>query len=190
MKKAIILHGTQGSPDGNWFRWLEERLKAKHVEVWLPHLPHAEQPSLAEWFEFVSSGCPFIPDEDTIVIGHSSGAALTLVVAGKMRVGAIVAVSPFVPMSSMYSGTEWEANARLFDVDFDWDAIKTNAAKRLVVCSDDDPYSPMSVFHYISEQINAETQLISEQGHFNLEKSATYREFPALVNLLEERNIL
>ena len=190
MKKAIILHGTEGSPEGNWFRWLEAKLKAKGVEVWLPALPKAERPSLREWRDFVEANCPFPIDDDTVVIGHSSGAALSLVLSGRMKLGALVAVSPFVPFEKSYSGTKWDANSRLFDVDFNWSAIKTNSSKRLVICSDDDPYIPANVFRYISEQIDAETVLVPEQGHFNLEKSEIYHEFPLLLSLLMERGIV
>jgi uncharacterized protein len=59
MKNAIILHGTLGSPEGNWFRWLETRLKEQGMQVWLPALPQADQPSLAEWSQYVHQNAPF-----------------------------------------------------------------------------------------------------------------------------------
>lgn len=46
MKTAIILHGTLGSPDSNWFQWLKNELEQRGLTVWLPQLPQAEQPSL------------------------------------------------------------------------------------------------------------------------------------------------
>lgn len=190
MKKAIILHGTEGTPEGNWFRWLEKKLKAKEIEVWLPYLPHAAQPLLSEWLEFVTSSCPFSIDEDTMIVGHSSGATLALALASQMKIGALVAVSPFVPVGESYAGLDWNANAKLFDVKFNWNAIKANTAKRLIVCSDDDPYIPTKVFHYISEQIDAEIIEVPEQGHFNLEKSEKYQKFPLLLGLLMERGLV
>ncbi len=192
MKRVVILHGTEGSPGGNWFRWLEGKLRAKGLEVWLPQLPHAEQPSLREWLNFVTTNCPFSLDEETAVIGHSSGATLSLALASesKARLGAIVAVSPFVPTQETYAGTAWEANARLFDVEFDWDSIKANAVKRLIVCSDNDPYIPTDVFRHIATQAGAEEVLISGQGHFNSEISSQYTEFPLLFSLLMEHGIV
>jgi hypothetical protein len=41
MKNAIILHGTDNTPEGNWFRWLEKELERRDYKVWLPQLPDA-----------------------------------------------------------------------------------------------------------------------------------------------------
>lgn len=190
MKKAIVLHGTQGSPEGNWFRWLEAELQKKGFEVWLPQLPHAEQPSLSVWLGFVSTNCPFTLDEGVLVIGHSSGATLALALGAHNKAGAVVAVSPFVPTEDSYPGTEWEANAHLFDIDFDWGALKRNVSKRLILCSDDDPYIPLKVFMYIADHSETELVVIPNQGHYNLEHSENYREFPLLVELLTSRDMV
>ncbi len=81
MKTAIILHGTLGSPGGNWFQWLKNELEEKGLNVWLPQLPQAEQPSLRKWQRFVKEECPFAINEQTVIVGHSSGAILALVLA-------------------------------------------------------------------------------------------------------------
>jgi predicted alpha/beta hydrolase family esterase len=138
-KNAIILHGTLGSSEGNWFQWLKTEIAKKGLEVWLPTLPHAEQPSLREWSEYVQQNCPFPINSDTLVIGHSSGAILSLILAqqNELPIGAVVAVSVFHDNS-----LRWEPNNRLFDVNFDWRAISQNTKQLLFVHSDDDPYVP------------------------------------------------
>jgi len=73
MKTATILHGTLGSPGGNWFKWLKKELEANGIEVGLPQLPHAEQPSLYEWVDFVEKDYPFAVNDQTLIVGHSSG---------------------------------------------------------------------------------------------------------------------
>lgn len=191
LKKVVILHGTAGSPDGNWFRWLETELQAKGLTVWLPKLPHAEQPSLQEELTFVKSKAPFKLDEETLIVGHSSGAILALVLAGEVqRLGAVVAVAPFVPTTTPYAATIWEPNARLFDVNIDWRSVKNTKASRLIIHSDNDPYIPADVSEYIATLSNAKRIIISGQGHFNLEASKEYKKFPKLLGLLMEEGLI
>lgn len=187
MKNAVILHGTAGSPEGNWFRWLEIKLKAKGLEVWLPTLPHADHPSLREELEFVHEHCPFPLDADTLVIGHSSGAILALLLAqeNEVKLSAVIAVSVFYDNS-----LGWSANDKLFDVPFDWAKVSANAPNIVCIHSDDDPYVPLEQARYVADNIHAELIIIPGQGHFNLEKSEMYRSFPALLSLLEERHMV
>lgn len=52
VKKRSHLPWYTCSPEGNWFQWLKKELE-KGMEVWLPQLPHAEQPSLREWTRYL-----------------------------------------------------------------------------------------------------------------------------------------
>jgi uncharacterized protein len=130
MTRVVLLHGTLGQPEGNWFRWLEEQLQAKGVEVWLPQLPHAEQPSLSEWIDFVHRNCPFALDENTIIVGHSSGAVLALALAqeNQTKLKSVICVSVFTNEWGESTAIEWPPNARLFDVKFDWGKIRNNTS--------------------------------------------------------------
>jgi predicted alpha/beta hydrolase family esterase len=187
MKAAVISHGTLGSPEGNWFQWLKRQLEEKGLQVWLPQLPHAEQPSLCEWADSIHSNCPFTIDEQTLVVGRSSGAILSLILAQQNNtpVGGVVAVSAFHDNS-----LNWEPNNRLFDVDFDWSAIKAKSGKLLFVHSDTDPYVPLDQAKYVADHCEAELIVIPGQGHFNLEQSPDYRTFPKLLEILEEANLI
>jgi predicted alpha/beta hydrolase family esterase len=187
MKTAIILHGTLGSPDGNWFQWLKSELENHGLQVWLPQLPHAEQPSLNEWYKFIQEECPFAINEDTLIVGHSSGAILALIIAqdNMEKVGAIVDVSVFHDNS-----LQWEPNNKLFDRQFDWTVIREGAKELLFIHSDNDPYVPLDQAQYVATNCGAELELIPDQGHFNLEKSENYRQFPKLLELMEQKGIL
>jgi len=184
MKTAIILHGTLGSPSGNWFQWLGQELKGRGFQVWLPQLPHAEQPSLQEWTDFVHTECPFVIDSETLIVGHSSGAILSLVLAQQNTkpVGSVVAVSVFHDNS-----LKWEPNNRLFDVAFDWGAIQTSIKKLLFIHSDNDPYVPLDQAQFVADNCKAEMIVIPAQGHFNLEQSDEYKQFPKLLEILEQK---
>ncbi|MGB4762216.1 MAG: alpha/beta hydrolase [Candidatus Saccharimonas sp.] len=187
MKTAIILHGTLGSPEGNWFRWLRGELEDKGITVWLPQLPRAEQPSLRMWWEFVKNECPLPIDNDTLIVGHSSGAILALVIAqnNPEKIGAIVDVSVFHNNS-----LNWEPNSKLFDIEFDWTAIQQSADKLLFIHSDNDPYVPLEQAKYVADRCAGELVVVPGQGHFNLEQSSSYAEFPYLLETLQREEIL
>jgi uncharacterized protein len=184
MRTAIILHGTLGSPNGNWFRWLKKELEARGLIVWLPQLPHAEQPSLHEWADFVRQNCPFTINGDTLIVGHSSGAILSLIIAQQNiePVGGVVAVSVFHDNS-----LGWEPNSRLFDLTFDWHKIQTNARQLLFIHSDNDPYVPLDQAQFVADNCQAEMMVMPGQGHFNLEQGEEYKQFPKLLEILEKR---
>jgi predicted alpha/beta hydrolase family esterase len=186
MKTAIILHGTLSSPNGNWFKWLKNELEERGLQVWLPQLPHAEQPSLNDWYRFMQKECPFAINEDTLIIGHSSGAILALIIAqnNMEKIGAIVDVSVFHDNS-----LQWEPNNKLFDVQVEWDVIRQGVNKLLFVHSDDDSYVPLDQAQYVANSCIAELVLIPGQGHFNLEKSKDYHQFPKLLELIAQKGI-
>jgi len=187
---TIILHGTLGSPEGNWFRWLEQELKNQGHIVWLPTLPNAAQPNLQEWATYVHQNAPFELNQDTIIISHSSGAILALILAQQQPADkplkATVAVSVFHDNS-----LNWEPNNRLFDnITFDWQKIHDNTQKLLFVHSDNDPYVPLDQATYVADNCQAKMIVIPNQGHFNLEQSADYKQFPRLMVLFKQHGIL
>lgn len=186
MKTAIILHGTLGSPDGNWFKWLKKELEEKGFKVWLPQLPQAERPSLRKWQRFIKEQCPFPINEETLIVGHSSGAILALVLAenNMEKIGAIVDVSVFYDNS-----LQWQPNDQLFDVQFDWAAIQDGVSELLFIHSDNDPYVPLNQAQFVATNTNGEIMVIPGEGHFNLERSEDYKQFPKLLEILEERKL-
>ena len=188
MKKAIIFHGTGGSPESNWFRWLEHELKARGSEVWLPQLPDADHPSLAAWAAYVRRFCPFVIDEETLIVGHSSGAILALTAAGQNAgpVGGVVCVSVFGDNDFL----KWSALDRFFDLPFNFAVIKINALKLVFLHSDNDPYVPLEQARSIAGQCGASVTLLPGQGHFNLEMGRHFEQFPELVGILIENGLI
>lgn len=176
-KTAIILHGTMGSPEGNWFMWLRGELEQIGFTVWLPQLPHAEKPSTREWVDFVKTNCPFEIDENTLIVGHSSGAICATVLAQELSsFGRVIGVSIF-----HNNDINWEPLDKLFDVEFDFVKLKTVNKKLLFIHSDNDPYVPLSQAEFIANNSGAKLRIIPGQGHFNLEVSEKYKKFPKLL---------
>src|SRR3989338_953362 len=71
-KYAIIIHGTQGHPQENWFPWLKQELKKYHYEAIVPQFPTPENQNPKEWFKVFKNYEKYL-NQSTILIGHSCG---------------------------------------------------------------------------------------------------------------------
>ena len=183
MKNAIILHGTDNTPEGNWFRWLEARLKDRGYEVWLPQLPDAELPDVNKYNKLLlNHGFDF--NNETILVGHSSGAVeilnLLQELPGNTKIKAAFLVGAF-------KGPLGKASRdALFPKPFDFEKIKSHCGRFVFIHSDNDPYVPLADAEYLSEQLDGELIIKEGEGHFNLETGPQYKQFPLLLSLIDE----
>jgi len=183
--KAIILHGTEGSPTENWFGWLKEELEKTGFEVWAPQLPNADKPSLKEWTDFVLKNCPFDIDEKTILAGHSSGGILVLTVLQelKKKARAGICVAAFKDNNFL----KWEALTRLFDVDLNFEEIKKHVSLLTFIQSDDDPYVPMEHAKFLASKTNGQLVIMHDCKHFNVGLDPRFTKFPELLKIIKEK---
>jgi predicted alpha/beta hydrolase family esterase len=181
MKNALILHGTDASPAHNWFLWLKNQLEADGYEVWLPQLPNSEQPNTNTYNNFILSNKRFEFDEETIIVGHSSGAveALSLLEHVDAKINAVFLVSAFKDWLG------WESLNDLFVPPLDFQKIRGKAEHFIFIHSDNDPYCPLEHPKYLSEQVGGELIIKPGQGHFNTEMGNQYRQFPELLEIIE-----
>jgi predicted alpha/beta hydrolase family esterase len=183
MTKFLILHGTDGSPKSNWFMWLKGVLIGKGYEVWLPQLPHADMPNAKTYTEFLLSNSKFVFDEDTILIGHSSGAVEILNLLQHVPSEAVVKAAILV--SAFKDNLDWEVLDGLFTEPFDFDAIKKHCQGFTFIHSDNDPYCPIEHAEYLAEQTGGKLITIEDQGHFNTEFGPEYKQFPQILDIID-----
>jgi uncharacterized protein len=184
--KAIILHGTKSSPEEHWFRWLQSGLEEEFGwEAWVPQLPQPEHPSGRQWAQFVLGNAPFAIDGETVVVGHSSGAVTALLLAQQVKAPFRATFAVGTPRDNNF--LQWKANDRLFDLPFDYPAIKAGAGKLIFVHSDDDPYCPLDQAEDLCRHCGGELIILKGQGHFNTEKGPEYREFPKLLDAIIQK---
>lgn len=183
MKHALILHGTSATPESNWFTWLKDQLEQDGYKVWLPQLPNSDKPSIKTYNQFLLSNPDFVFGDDTIVIGHSSGAVEVLSLLEHLpedkKVKAVFLVSAF------RDNLGWSALTDLFVEPFDFEKIRAKADKFVFLHSDNDPYCPVEGANYLAEQVGGELIVKTGQGHFNTELDEKYKAFPELLELIQ-----
>jgi len=181
MKNAVILHGTDATAKSNWFPWLKEELEIIGYEVWAPDLPNSGAPNEDTYTKFFAqANFPF--NEDTILIGHSSGAVALLKLLPK--IGASVRATFLV--SAFDDDLGWPNLKGLFVKPFNFDKIRQNGGKIFFFHSDDDPYIPLMQADRIARQCAGTLIPLPGQGHFSTENDPSFREFPKLLGKIKE----
>lgn len=185
MKRAVILHGTDGTPDNNWFPWLKAKLEAEKYQVWAPELPESHTPNRELWDNRMLGSRDI---SDTIVVGHSSGAVevLNLLMnprCPRIRLGVMVSAWAGGPPVAA-EGAVWDPGQfdNLFPPDgFDLAAIRNKAEKLAFLHSDDDPYCPLEQVQVLAKQLYASLTVVHEGHHLG----AKFTELPELWEIIK-----
>jgi len=179
----VIMHGTGGSPEGNWFPWIAEKLKSLGHNVFVPRFPTPINQSVKNWCVALDAQAPKF-GENTILIGHSCGATyiLHILEALKNPVAKSIFISGFIDKL----GNEYfdNLNEDFINHNFDWEKIRKNAGEIIILHGDNDPYVPMAAAQRLADGLQTEIKIILNGGHLNAESG--YTQFPELMGLIKE----
>ena len=183
MKNALILHGTNGKFQHNWFPWMKKKLESEGWRVWAPDLPGADRPSIVRYNKFLLKENDWDFNEDSILIGHSSGSVAVMglleALPDDVRVDTCYLVSAFK------NDLGWDALSELFERPLDYELIKSKAKRFVLIHSDDDPYCPLDHAEYLAEKLGAKLIVKKGQKHFNISTvGEKYKKFPFLLELI------
>lgn len=157
------MHGWDGRPDNHWFPWLTIELRANGFEVNAPQMPHAKEPRVKEWLEFLREYVGK-PNKDTYFVGHSLGcitiARYLETLSSKAKVGGCVFVAGFSGRLEIPEIREF------YELPFNPKQAKTHCDKFVMIFSDNDPYVPMEKSLEMAKQLGAKTVLERGRGHF------------------------
>ncbi|MBT3249620.1 MAG: hypothetical protein HN846_00700 [Candidatus Pacebacteria bacterium] len=185
MKSALILHGTSDNPNKNWLPWLKTELEQRDYKTWVPQLPGADKPNIERYNDFIFSS-DWKLDEQSVLIGHSSGAVAILGLLQALPTETKVDTCILVGVFKDTLG--WDSLDGLFETPFDWDYIKTKAKRLIFIHSDDDSYCPLEHAQYISGKLDGELIIRSGQKHFSIGTAGEkYRQFLFLLELLSDQ---
>jgi uncharacterized protein len=183
MKNAIILHGTDAKSSDHWFPWLKTNLESLSYTVWAPDLPQANKPNIQHYNQFIFDK-HFAFNEETVLIGHSSGAVAILGLLQALPDDVII--NKAILVGAFRNDLGWDALKELFNEPFDFEKIKKKAKQITLIHSDNDPYIPLEQAEYLKEKLDAELIILTGQGHFNTGSDPKYTKFPYLLEVIRE----
>lgn len=178
MKNLIAFHGTGDTPEFMWFPWLKKETEKLGFSVSMPQMPDADNPQIDKW---LPAALQQTYTEETVIVGHSAGAALILPLLESLNVKVAKAI--------MVAGYCEPVNAitGILKGSYDWEKIKSHVNELYIVNSDDDPWKcddkqGLTMFKHLGGTLI----LCHNMGHFgsNTFKRPLY-EFPLLLKLLE-----
>lgn len=176
MKKiSVVIVPDMGSTEKSthWYQWLGKQLKQLDLDVTILSFPTNSSSRQSELLPQLAR----MVDKNTIVVGHSIGAAAAFRLAEIRHLYGIVAVSA----NYIETGFPIRKNSGFYSHPWDWELINKQCNWIVQFASNDDSISPVQEARYIHEQLNNEYHEYTERGHFGSE----YRDEQQFVEIVE-----
>lgn len=159
--KIIFIHGN-GSMRWSyaWTPWLKAELDKLGVANIFETFPDSIIARAQYWLPFLKDNLQ--ADEQTILVGHSSGATASLRYAENNKILGSVLIGPSITDLN----DDLEKQSGYFNEPWQWDKIKANQKFIGLFYSTDDPYIPASEFEEIKNRLMPETFAFTNRGHF------------------------
>lgn len=180
MKNAIIFHGSGCNPESYWLPYLKTELEKRGFDVWVPQLPNPNEEKLDEWLPFALEGGKYT--DETVLIGHSSGAPLILSILENLSEPIKLAI-----LVAGFSRPISDEPKPILQEKYNWGKIKSNSENFVFINSDNDPWGcDDKQGRYMQERLGGEL-IIKHDGHMGSSAfNQPYKEFPLLVELVEK----
>lgn len=172
----VIIHGSFGSKDGNWFPWLKKQLEGRGVKVEAPQMPIGVGRQNFESWSKVLDGLTV--NENTTIIAHSIAPVFVCkyLIINKITVKKLIFVCGF----NNYLGADADfdaVNEPMFIDNFD--EIKKYCNDIVCYYSDNDPYVAFDTEKIFADKIANRQYIIKNGGHINSE--AGYTQFEEIL---------
>src|SRR6188768_3366313 len=176
MPKAILIHGNGGCTAGDiWLPWVERELAAAGLDVINRTFPDNVKARTRFWLPFLEE---LGADEQTILIGHSSGAVAAMRYAETHR----LLGSVLVGVCHTDLGDAFEAASGYYDAPWQWDRIRNNQRWVGIYQSSDDPLIPVAEARFVAAQLKCSYFEHTDRGHFT-----DSRDFPEVVQFVRRQ---
>jgi hypothetical protein len=179
MKVIFVPGNGGGGPNDNWFPYLKREFEKLNIEVIASEFPDNFVARESSWVPFLKNELK--ADDQTILIGHSSGAIAAMRLAEKSPILGSVLVGAY----HTDLGNPLEVEAGYFNRPWDWESIKKHQKWIIQFASINDPWIPIEEARFVHEKLDTEYYEFLDQGHFG----GDYRklEFPELFKAVVDR---
>lgn len=163
LRRAVIVpgNGAGNVEHCNWYGWAKKRInEIPDVSCTLKNMPDPVTARESIWLPFMEKELRC--DEETVIIGHSSGAAAAMRYAETRRVFAIILVGAYT--SDL--GDENERESGYFSRPWEWERIKSNVKYIIQFGSTDDPFLPWEEQQDVADGLNTDFHKYTDHGHF------------------------
>lgn len=161
-QKAIIFHGTRARPEYIWYPWLAERLRDRGYAVEVPHYPGINVEPIATFLPKVLEAHDY--DEETVLVGHSGGAALLLAILERL--------DAIVPQAFLVAGYCTQPNTNdepVLQDSYRWEAIRAHVRDIYFLNSVQDEFGcDAGQGRAMFDQLGG-TLIVGTDGHFTSE---------------------
>ena len=173
--KAILIHGNGGCTAADfWLPSVEHDLRALGLTVINQTFPDNIKARSSFWLPFLES---LGNDEQTILIGHSSGAMAAMRYAETHR----LLGSVLVGVCHTDLGDRFEAASGYYNRPWPWDQIRANQQWIGIFNSTDDPHIPIAEPRFVAAQLRGNYFEFTNRGHF------TNAAFPELTDYVRRK---
>ena len=178
--KAILIPGNGGgSPKDNWFPYLERELPKIGITVINEQFPDPIIARSAYWLPFITE---LGTDNNTILIGHSSGAVAAMRYAETHEMlGSVLVGTCHTDLDE-----EIEKESGYYDEPWQWENIRKNQRWIIQFASVDDPFIPIDEARHIHKKLDTDYYEYEDQGHFG-HGGQPRKEFPELVEAVRRK---
>jgi len=179
----FIVHGSFGSPFGNWFPWLESVISNSSKSVYVPQFPVGVGfQNYNNWSKLLNYYVDLgLINETTTIIGHSIAPVFIckFLIKNNIKVKKLIFVCGF----NNYLGINEEydeVNGTMYLDNLE--EIKKLSEDIICFYSDNDPYVKFEIEKDFADVVATEQILIKNSGHINSE--AGYDSFDEILNYL------
>ena len=184
MKRVIIVHCWDGTPESCWYPWLKRELTPKRIHVVIPAMPESDAPkqalSVPKLHEVIGE-----PDEELILVGHSVGCITILRYLESLEPGQRVA--GVILVAGYTDAIGFDELKNFYQTPIDWIKIRSHCDAFVAIYSDDDPFVPVIHAEIFREQLGARLIEKPGMGHFSAlaDKREHCVEFPDVRDAVE-----